>query len=74
MPSAKRQSSAGFAGTTGLYEVNSHIRLLHIIEAKRIMGFDDDHCLSEGTQGYKQMGNSVIPKMIRLVYNGISER
>lgn len=61
----------GGAATGGLYLVDKIIRKLHIKECKAIMGFPQSHEVSKGGQGYKQLGNAVIPKMIELVYRGI---
>lgn len=61
----------GVGARTGLYLDNEGIRRLSIIEAKRVMGFDDNHYVSDGIQGYQQLGNAVIPAMIEYVYDSI---
>lgn len=55
-----------------VYEIDKRVRSLSILETKRIMGFPDDHRVSEGrTAAYQQLGNAVIPKMVGHVYDGI---
>ena len=61
----------GLARTTGIYLVNKKVRRLSITECKRIMTFPDSHIVSLGTQGFKQVGNAVMPKMIELIYDSI---
>lgn len=61
----------GVGAKTGLYLDNDRIRRLSITEAKRVMGFGDSHYVSNGTQGYQQLGNAVIPKMVEHVYKNI---
>ncbi|ACL34349.1 DNA (cytosine-5-)-methyltransferase [Borreliella burgdorferi] len=61
----------GVGAKTGLYLDNNGIRRLTITEAKRVMGFSDNHYVSEGMQGYQQLGNAVIPSMIEHVYRAI---
>ena len=58
-------------GITGRYLIDGQFRFLHSIEAKRCQGFDDWHRVSPGGTGFRQIGNSVIPKMVQLVYQGI---
>jgi hypothetical protein len=36
------------------------------------MGFPVKHIVSDGGIGYRQLGNAVIPDMIKCVYGGIS--
>ena len=57
---------------TGLYDINGTIRKLHPIEVRRLMGFPDEHKISKGGLGSIQLGNAVIPKMVRVVAEGIS--
>ncbi len=57
----------------GLYLINKHVRTLHIDEVKQVMGFPITHIISEGRQGFRQMGNAVIPAMVGFVYDGIQE-
>ncbi len=35
------------------------------------MGFPENHYVSDGMQGYQQLGNAVVPTMIGHVYNSI---
>jgi len=61
----------GIGAKTGLYNTPQGIRRLTINECKRVMGFPDTHKVSEGSQGYQQLGNAVIPQMIEYIYKGI---
>jgi DNA (cytosine-5)-methyltransferase 1 len=63
----------GIGAKTGLYLIDGNIRRLSLSEGKRVMGFPDSHYVSESRFGYKQLGNAVIPKMVSLIYNGISQ-
>ena len=63
----------GIGAKTGLYLIDGNIRRLSLSEGKRVMGFPDNHYVSESRFGYKQLGNAVIPKMISLIYNEISQ-
>lgn len=67
-------NGGGVGARTGLYQINNKIRKLHIDEAKAVMGFDKRHIVSDGIQGYKQLGNAVIPKMVEQVYNSVRVR
>lgn len=64
-------TTGGAGANTGLYLVQDKVRRLHIEECKRIMGFDISHKLSNGREGYKQLGNAVIPPIIEKVFDGI---
>lgn len=64
-------NSGGVGHRTGLYYVDGEVRRLHIDEAKQVMGFSEDHKVSEGLQGYKQLGNAVIPLMVGTVFDNI---
>ena len=57
--------------TTGLYYIDGRVRRLSITECKRIMCFPTDYDIDNTTQGFSQIGNAVIPKMIEIVYKGI---
>lgn len=58
----------GIGAKTGLYLMNGKIRKLHVEECKRLMTFPDSYILSNNTnQAYKQFGNAVIVKIIRIV-------
>lgn len=61
----------GVGARTGLYLTEKGIRKLSIDECKELMGFPKDHIVSDGINGYKQLGNAVIPEMINYVYNSI---
>jgi DNA (cytosine-5)-methyltransferase 1 len=63
----------GIGAKTGLYLIDGNIRRLSISEGKRVMGFSDKHYVSDSRFGYKQLGNAVIPKMVSLIYNGVSQ-
>ena len=63
----------GVGARTGLYATKQGIRRLSINECKKVMGFPEGHKVSGGTQGYKQLGNAVIPDMVGHVYEGIKE-
>ena len=64
-------NTGGVGANTGLYLVDGIIRRLHIEECKKIMGFDANHKLSDGRAGYKQLGNAVMPPIIKKVFNGV---
>jgi DNA (cytosine-5)-methyltransferase 1 len=61
----------GVGARTGLYNTPNGIRRLTINECKRVMGFPIEHKVSSGLQGYQQLGNAVVPDMIRYVYDSI---
>lgn len=61
----------GVGARTGLYLTGKGIRKLSIDECKELMGFPKSHVVSDGINGYKQLGNAVIPEMINYVYNSI---
>ena len=61
----------GVGAKTGLYKTEQGIRKLTLNECKKVMGFPNKHIVSQGVQGYKQLGNAVIPEMIGLVYDNI---
>lgn len=63
--------SGGVGSRTGLYLIRGVVRRLSIPECKRLMGFDDSHITADGTQGYRQLGNAVIPEMITRAYSSI---
>lgn len=64
-------NGGGVGASTGLYNTQQGIRRLSIPECKKVMGFPVEHYVSKGTQGYKQLGNAVIPDMIGHVYDSI---
>lgn len=64
-------NGGGVGARTGLYLINGKVRRLSKTECKRLMSFPDDHYVSAGVQGYKQLGNAVCPAMIENVYNNI---
>lgn len=61
----------GIGARTGLYKVKNGIRRLSINECKKVMGFNTKHVVSEGIQGYRQLGNAVIPDMIEYIWKNI---
>lgn len=61
----------GVGAKTGLYLHNDKVRRLSHREAKKVMTFPLKHKISDGMQGYKQLGNAVMPKMIKLVFQSI---
>lgn len=63
----------GIGAKTGLYLIDGYVRKLSLSESKKVMGFPDEHYISNSRYGYKQLGNAVIPKMISLIYNGVSQ-
>ena len=65
-------NGGGVGARTGLYLVDNRVRRLSLTECKRLMQFPDDFIVSPGIQGYKQLGNAVIPPMIEKVYDGIT--
>jgi len=65
-------TTGGAGANTGLYWIDQQVRRLHINECKTIMGFPESHKVSDGREGYKQLGNAVMPPMIAKVYSGIT--
>lgn len=65
-------NSGGTGRKTGLYYVNDRIRRLTTTECKRIMGFPEDHHVSDGEQGLKQLGNAIVPGMVSLVLEQVT--
>jgi len=63
----------GVGAKTGLYNTLQGIRKLTVTECKRVMGFPDSHNVGNGVQGYKQLGNAVVPAMIENVYKSIGD-
>ena len=62
----------GVGARTGLYSTKEgRIRRLSINECKKIMGFSTKHIVSEGIQGYQQLGNAVIPDMIGYIWKNL---
>jgi len=61
----------GVGARTGLYLVKDKVRKLSINECKVLMGFPVTWEVSEGVQGYQQLGNAVIPTMVGYVYDSI---
>lgn len=74
LPGATLTANGGgqFAHTAG-YLTSGRVRRLHIQEAKTIQGFPADHVLSPGEEGYRQLGNSVIPRMVGLVLDAVQK-
>lgn len=65
-------NGGGVGARTGLYYVNGIIRRLHIDECKALMGFSQKHHVSDGIQGYKQLGNAIIVPMAQRIYDGLT--
>jgi len=61
----------GVGARTGLYLIGDRVRKLSINECKVLMGFPETWEVSEGSQGYQQLGNAVIPTMVGYVYDSI---
>ena len=62
----------GVGARTGLYYTEDRrVRRLSINECKKIMGFSINHVVSEGIQGYQQLGNAVIPDMIGYIWKNL---
>lgn len=61
----------GVGARTGLYLSEKGVRKLSINECKKLMGFPTNFYVSDGLQGYQQLGNAVIPTMIDYVYDSI---
>lgn len=61
----------GVGARTGLYNTKQGIRRLTVNECKKVMGFPVRHVVSNGMQGYQQLGNAVVPEMIGYVYDSI---
>lgn len=69
------QANGGGRGAkTGLYFVGNGIRKLSLNEAKAVMGFPQNHKISNGGLGYKQLGNAVVPRMISIVFDSIRNK
>ncbi|MDP8233560.1 MAG: DNA (cytosine-5-)-methyltransferase [Candidatus Saelkia tenebricola] len=65
----------GVGAKTGLYLISGKIRKLHVEECKRLMTFPDNYILSNNTnQAYKQFGNAVIVKIIRIITKEVLRR
>ena len=64
-------NGGGGGGRTGMYYIDGVVRKLSVNESKRVMGFPEDHVLYDGAIAYKQLGNAVIPEMVKLLYNSI---
>ncbi len=64
-------NGGGVGARTGLYLVDNRVRRLSLTECKRLMQFPEDFIVSPGIQGYKQLGNAVIPSLIEKVYDGV---
>ena len=64
-------NGGGSGGLCSLYYINGRVRNPSAIECRRIMGFPDNFILSIKKKGLRQLGNAVIPGMIRILYNSI---
>lgn len=56
----------------GWYYGKYGVRRPSMVERKRIMGFPDNHIVSKWMHGFSQLGNAIIPKMVGVVYDGIT--
>lgn len=66
------QANGGGRGAkTGLYFVGNGIRKLSLNEGKAVMGFSKNHKISNGDEGYRQVGNAVCPKVVSSIYSNI---
>ena len=64
--------SGGVGSQTSLYWINGRLRRLHVLECKRIQGYPDDFPLSVFPRiAIGQLGNAVIPEMVKRVFEGI---
>lgn len=62
----------GVGAKTGLYYINDAVRKLHPEECKRVMSFPENFKIHESAnQAYKQFGNSVVVKMIKIIFEKI---
>lgn len=62
----------GVGAKTGLYYINGAVRKLHPEECKRVMSFPENFRIHESAnQAYKQFGNSVVVKMIKIIFEKI---
>ena len=59
------------SGGCGYFLIDGKVRRASLLECKRLMGFPDNHFINKGNQGYKQIGNAVMPPMIEVVYDKI---
>jgi len=66
-------NGGGMGAKTGLYLINNKIRKLSINEYKKLMGFPKNHFVSDGVQGYRQLGNAVIPLMVEKIWSNIKK-
>ena len=65
-------NTGGAGRQTGLYWVDDIVRRLTPIECKKVMGFPAEHVVTDGTAGYKQLGNAVIPRMVEHIASGLT--
>lgn len=70
-PAPTRGAESGGELPGGGVVVKGVVRRLHIEEAKTIQGFPAGHVLSKGNRAFKQIGNSVIPRMVGVVFDAI---
>ena len=62
------------SNSRGWYLIDGRIRSLTRVEGKRIMGFPDDYVLSRGWHGWRQLGNAVIPGMVKQVFDAAMKK
>ena len=64
----------GVGAQSGIYLVGDRLRRLTPLECKRVMGFPDNHIISDGIRGIGQLGNAVIPGMVEMILDRINGR
>lgn len=62
--SKKKCGGGSGGGRTGAYLTRKGVRTLTILEVKRASGYPDNYIITEGKQGFIQLGNSVVPIII----------
>lgn len=64
----------GAGAKTGLYLINDFVRKLHPEECKRVMSFPDNFKIHDNiNQSYKQFGNSVVVKIVKIIFEKLLE-
>ena len=64
-------NGCGLGRCTGIYYINERMRRLTINETKKLMSFPEWYQLEDRDMSFKQLGNSVVTKMIEKVYEGV---
>ena len=60
-------STGGRGRGTGLYRIQDSIRRLNVYEAARVMGFPDELKIRDTPQSFKQLGNAIIPSIVKRI-------